>query len=309
MKTEHPVLTQVRRGIAANRRPGLHFPGFFLDLETVNVGEGGSHLVMPYGEYCADASGDMNIGAIALLADLGTGASMRVHLPHTSRMATATMQLHFTGERVRSDLECVGRFDGFFQGAAAIQGRVSGELTADGKTVAHASASFATPAPPPGVTIHPVPWACMGREHEVPSLTMAEMSDDEKRVMKAARAALNKATAERSFIQHLWGQVATHRQGGGASNTVTIGPHIGNRVGHVQGGVIFGIAAATAIASLPRASLLTSASAWYISPGTGTRLKVRSSVLQSGKTIAVVRTDVTADDGRLVLAMMTSHTF
>ncbi len=64
---------------------------------------------------------------------------------------------------------------------------------------------------------------------------------------------------------------------------------------------------ATAAAAVP-GSLMTGASAWYISPGTGERLGVKSTILQSGKTIAVVRTEVRSGQ-RLVLAMMTSHTF
>ena len=303
---KNPLIEHVRRAIAANRRPGLHYPGFHLELEAIDVSQEGSHFAMANGPHCADADGGMNICAIALLADMGMGAAMRVHLPEVSRMATATMQLHFTGLRAKTDLQCRGQFDGFFQGAQATQGRVSGKITAGEDIICHGSATFATPPAPPGVVVRPVPWDSMGPRHTPPPLPVAEMDEDEKRILKAAKSALKKATPEHSFIEYFWAQLAKHKEGG-ATNSLKFGPHVGNRVGHMQGGVIFGVAAATAAAAVP-GSLMTSASAWYISPGTGDKLSVKSTVLQSGRTIAVVRTEVLSGK-RLVLAMMTSHTF
>lgn len=305
------LIERVCRGIAANRVPGLHFPGYFLGLHARGMDKSEAWTAIPYGPHCANANGDMNIAAIALLADMGPGAAMRVHLPPASRMATATLQLQFTGIPVRSDLECHARFDGFFEGASAVQGRTSGRLIADGKVVCHAVCTFATPPAPPGVKVVPVPWEAM--EQLPPPLAPRDMAADEKSILKSARAALKAANNERSFIEHLWAQIARPRADGGADNTVRIGPHIGNRVGHVQGGVMVGIAAASAVASLPTNARLTGASAWYISAGMGRALRVRSRILQQGRTIAVVRTEVIGDliDGqrRRVLELVTSHAF
>jgi acyl-coenzyme A thioesterase PaaI-like protein len=305
------LIERVRRGIAANRVPGLHFPGYFLGLHARGMDKSEAWTAIPYGPHCANTNGDMNIAAIALLADMGPGAAMRMHLPPASRMATATLQLQFTGIPVRSDLECHARFDGFFEGAAAVQGRTSGRLIADGKVVCHAVGTFATPPAPPGTKLVPVPWAAM--EQLPPPLAVREMAVDEKSILKSARAALKSADAEvevkRSFIEHLWAQIASPRTGGGAGNAVRIGPHIGNRVGHVQGGVMVGIAAASAVAALPQNARLTGASAWYISAGMGKSLRVRSRILQQGRTIAVVRTEVIGDNQRRVLELLTSHAF
>jgi acyl-coenzyme A thioesterase PaaI-like protein len=54
---------------------------------------------------------------------------------------------------------------------------------------------------------------------------------------------------------------------------------------------------------------LTGASAWYISAGMGKSLRVRSRILQQGRTIAVVRTEVIGDNQRRVLELLTSHAF
>ncbi len=305
------LIERVRRGIAASRVPGLHFPGYFLGLHARGMDKSEAWTAIPYGPHCTNTNGDMNIAAIALLADMGPGAAMRMHLPPASRMATATLQLQFTGIPVRSDLECHARFDGFFEGAAAVQGRTSGRLIADGKVVCHAVGTFATPPAPAGTKLVPVPWAAM--EQLPPPLAVREMAVDEKSILKSARAALKSADAEvevkRSFIEHLWAQIASPRTGGGAGNTVRIGPHIGNRVGHVQGGVMVGIAAASAVAALPQNARLTGASAWYISAGMGKALRVRSRILQQGRTIAVVRTEVIGDNQRRILELVTSHAF
>jgi len=305
------LIERVCRGIAANRVPGLHFPGYFLGLHARGMDKSEAWTAIPYGPHCANVNGDMNIAAIALLADMGPGAAMRMHLPPASRMATATLQLQFTGIPVRSDLECHARFDGFFEGASAVQGRTSGRLIADGKVVCHAVGTFATPPAPPGTKLVPVPWAAM--EQLPPPLAVREMAVDEKSILKSARAALKAADTEvsdkRSFIEHLWSQIASPRTGGGAGNTVRIGPHIGNRVGHVQGGVMVGIAAASAVAALPPNARLTGASAWYISAGLGKALRVRSRILQQGRTIAVVRTEVIGDNQRRILELVTSHAF
>ena len=50
------------------------------------------------------------------------------------------------------------------------------------------------------------------------------------------------------------------------------GPHIGNRVGHVQGGLTLTFAQATARAALPQDWLLNGITAGYVSPGEGKRL-------------------------------------
>ena len=94
---------------------------------------------------------------------------------------------------------------------------------------------------------------------------------------------------------------------GGASCRVPISPQISNRVGHVQGGILLGLAEATASAAVPRHSAVSTISAWYISPGQGTALSVRSRVVHAGRSFAVVRTEIRNADRRLVLEAMSNH--
>jgi acyl-coenzyme A thioesterase PaaI-like protein len=58
---------------------------------------------------------------------------------------------------------------------------------------------------------------------------------------------------------------------------------------------------------VPQHPLLTAAAAWYISPGQGNALTTRSTVLQTGRNIAVVRTEVFAAGRKLVLEVITNH--
>ena len=128
----------------------------------------------------------------------------------------------------------------------------------------------------------------------------------EANATKDIAAALKKAAAQPAFIQHFWGGLPL-RTKDGARTRFAVGPHLGNRVGHVQGGISVGIAARTACVAAPAHMLLSNIAAWYISPGRGKALTVRSRVVHAGKTIAVVRTEVKTDTGARVLEVVTHH--
>jgi acyl-coenzyme A thioesterase PaaI-like protein len=85
------------------------------------------------------------------------------------------------------------------------------------------------------------------------------------------------------------------------------GPHVANRVGNVQGGIMLGLAAVTAATALPEAWMLSTINAAFISPGEGPALTARAGVLHHGQRLCVVRTEVTRSDGRRVLEVMTTH--
>ena len=70
--------------------------------------------------------------------------------------------------------------------------------------------------------------------------------------MRAAQAALTRDDGAHSFIERFWESAEARR--GGATCRVKIGAQIGNRVGHVQGGILLGIAQATARRAVPQSS-------------------------------------------------------
>jgi acyl-coenzyme A thioesterase PaaI-like protein len=128
----------------------------------------------------------------------------------------------------------------------------------------------------------------------------------ERRVFTACEDALRRADSRHTFIEHFW-NVMPRATRGGARCDVALGAQYGNRTGVVQGGLLFGIAAATAQAAAPRHPQISNISAWYIGPGSGDRLIVRSRPIHAGRSFAVVRTEIARPDGARVLETVSHH--
>jgi acyl-coenzyme A thioesterase PaaI-like protein len=305
------IRSQVLRGIALNREPGYHFAGNFLDLSYDHVSTDYTALSVDVAPHCAEADGQLNLSGFAILADLVMAAAVRAGLePHT-RLATVTMNLQFTGAPRCGRLEGRGAMHGFVQGAAGRQGVSTVHVSGDAGPICTGTGTFMMLKPPKGVELHPVPHRRRG-ENPTPDPGV-RLRPDEKKVLSAADAAIAGVRAQGgSFIQRFWGVQAKH-VAGGARSTVKNGPHIGNRVGHVQGGILLGLAAENAIAALTPHWQLTAISAWYISPGEGRSLAIRSRVVHHGRLVAVVRTEVSCKghDGRRRKAfeLMTTHAY
>ena len=93
----------------------------------------------------------------------------------------------------------------------------------------------------------------------------------------------------------------------GASGKLQNGPHVGNRVGHLQGGVTMGLGIATAEKALPPTWTLSAVTAWYISPGQGRVIRAKSKIIHHGRLTAVVRTEIFGKNNRRVMEMITTH--
>lgn len=300
------IRSQVLRGIALNRDPGYHFVGNFLDVSFDRVGAQDASLSMDVAPHCAETDGTMNLGAFAVLADLALAATVRAGLNAATRLATVHMNLQFTGVPLAGRLEARSVLQGFLDGAAAPQGLARVEVDSEGSRACVGTGAFMVLKPPPGVALYRMPQP--RRSDPAPALLPdPELKRDERKVLQQADAALAAAAANGdAFIRRFWG-AEPHRVEGGASCSVKNGPHIGNRVGHVQGGVLFGLAADTARTALPSTWLLSNVSAWYISPGEGRTLRIRSRIVHHGRLTAVVRTQVTGKNNRRVLEVMTTH--
>ncbi len=293
------------RGIAGNRTPGLHFPGFFLDIQWQKVAGKAAHIAIADGAHCRDANGEVDLAALAIIADTALATATRLLITPGARLATIHMQMQFTGAPATGEIKAEAELLGFGDGAALHQSLTTGTLYANGKPVCYATGEFVLLSPPPGVTLAPLPW----QHNEAPPpgpLTPNALDASERSIVKACDAALAKVTPHMSFIQHFWGGMPK-RTAQGATMRVKIGPHLGNRVGHVQGGISFGMAAACACAALPPAMMLSNVSAWYISPGHGQSLGVKSRIVHAGRSSAVVRTEIKTATGERVLEVVTQH--
>jgi acyl-coenzyme A thioesterase PaaI-like protein len=299
------IRAQVLRGIALHRHLPLHFPGHFLGLDWPRIDRDGVHMSIADGPHCRDANGTVNISALAILVDTALATCARPGLDVGARLATLRMDLRFTGAPVTGRIGAEAQLLGFNRETGMRTSLSNATVLANNEIVAHASGEFAALDPPPGVALDPLPW-----EQEVPAqitpLSASDLAADERAILKTCDAALARTSEDRSFIQNFWGGLpkSTAR---GARNRVTIGPHLGNRVGYLQGGVSFGIAVTCACAAAPANMTLSSASAWFIGPGRGKTLLVNSRVVHVGRNMAVVRTELKASGGARILEVVTHH--
>jgi acyl-coenzyme A thioesterase PaaI-like protein len=302
---DQTIRASVLNAIAGNRIPGLHFAGHFLSIEWREVTADTAQMAMAEGPHCLDADGAVNILALGILADNVLATPTRTEATPGARVATIHLQLQFTGEPITGDLNAEARLLGRSEGTVLQQSLSSGTISANGKTVCHANGEFMLLNAPPGVNLPPLPWQRKDSPRIMP-VTSGELDTNERAILRACDTALAKASPQSSFIQHFWGGVP-RRSKHGASNLVVIGPHISNRVGHVQGGALLGLAATCARAAAPATMILSNVSAWYISPGRGEAIRIKSHVMHAGRTIAVVRTEIKTLTGERVLEVLSHH--
>ena len=287
------IRRRVLRGIALNRQPGFHFPGNFLDVSFDRVTRKGVQLSIDPGPWSADASGQTDLGALAILADLALGSSIRAHLSRESRVATVSLSLQFTGAPRLGRLKARGEFQSFFERGAGRLGLSRVTVAGSAGQICYGTGSFMALAPPKGVTLHPVPLR--KRDSRKPPLPDESRLDlEEKKILTRARAAL---VAGGNFIGNFWGGAKTLRNG----------LHVGNRVGHAQGGILIAMAAKNAAAALAGNWMLSAVTALYISPGEGQTLRARSTIVHQGRLTAVVRTQIAGESRRRVLEVLTTH--
>lgn len=306
----HPDADHIRarllRAIAGNRIAGLNFPGYFLDIEWGDITGESARFAIADGPHCRDASGEVDIAALAVLADMALATTTRRGVaPGTWLATTLHMQMQFTGAPAKGSVSASARLLDLSVGTALRRSLSSAVLCAHGQPVCHASGEFVLLEPPPGVQFASLPWLHASRSELAPVKESA-LDAHERAILKAGDAALAKSSPQAAFIQHFWGG-APKQTASGASNRVAIGAHLCNRVGDVQGGIVFGIAAHCAASAVAPGMMLSNVSAWYISPGRGKALVVKSRLVHAGRNIAVVRTEIKTSSGKRVLEAVTHH--
>jgi acyl-coenzyme A thioesterase PaaI-like protein len=300
--TRSSILTQVLRGIELNREPGFHFPGNFLAFSFDEVTPEQARMSMRGGAHCADESGQIAFTPALIFTDMALGSSLRGRLQRPTRVATVSMQLQFTGARWDGPLTSLSKFDAFFQGSSAQQGVMhatvhngNGELTCTGV------ACFMVLPTPEGVK--PPRMSRLAEGLDPPSITPESLDESELGIYRHAQAALEK---EGPFLSNFWNLNARRTAAGGAA-TLANGPYVGNRVRHVQGGVLTGLAEAAARAALPAGWMPTGLSASFLSPGEGAKLTARAKILHKGGRTAVVQATVTGPDRKRVLELLVNY--
>lgn len=301
------ILAQVRRGLALNRTPGLHYSGNFFDLSFERVTPEESRIRLPAGPWVTEADGQVNVGAVSMLADIALAATIRAPLPPETRLGTVSLSLQFSGRPWHGPLEATAALDGFFEGGAGRLGHSRVVVEGPIGMICQGSGSFMVLVPPKDMVLAPVPHRRQGDPAPVP-LPDDELTDEERVILDLASRAIDARApaAGASFIHRFFGVTASPTRTG-ASGRMPYGPHIGNRVGHVQGGLSLALAIATARAALPGPWSLSNVTASYVSPGEGHVMRARSRVVHRGRLTAVVRTQVVRPDRRVVLEVLSNH--
>lgn len=305
VSTETQIRERVLRAFTLNRTPGYHFIGNFLDFSFDLVTEPEVRMAMDAGPHIADTHGNVHYGAAAIFADMAMAANIRAgHFPY-SRLATVQMNLQFTGAPMRGHLHLDSRLQGYVEHITSRQGAAKVTLTAQGNPVCFGYGTFMVLDPPKGVALYNM---SLRKDTDPPVAPMAEseLKRDERAVLERVDAALAAARHSGTFIDHFWG-IETHGLTQGAAGTLKNGPHISNRVGHVQGGMTMALGIATAEKALPPTWMLSAVTAWYISPGEGRTIKARSKIVHQGRLTSVVRTQLTGKNNRRVMEMVTTH--
>jgi acyl-coenzyme A thioesterase PaaI-like protein len=300
-------MTDLRRrvltALALDRTPGFTYSGNFLGVRFPSITPDCVRVVMDEGVHCEDEQGRAHIGAVSLLADVAMASVVRARLSPEQRLATVSLTLQFTGEPLVGALEGIGEFEAFIDGADSRQGLSRGTLTANGRPVLFGCGAFMVMNPPPGRTMHPIVDAVHAA---ATPLEAHELSAQEREVLARAERAIEAAGGGRGFLDHFWGLLPVSTADGARCRTAN-GAHIGNRVGHMQGGLQMGMAIVTAEAALSPAWVTSGISAWFMSPGEGEEIVAVAAIEHRGRNTAVVRTVLTGHGGRRVLEAMTTH--
>ena len=289
--------------LAASRVPGFHFAGHFFGVTFGRLSPEAAQVALEAGAHAADADGSVNLGVVAMLADIALASSVRAAIGSDStRLATVSMHLQLTGAPLRGALTGEGAFQGFAENAAARQGLARFTITSEGRVACFGTGAFMPLPPPPGKTMHPVV-----RDFQAPPpLEESTLDAKEREVLARADEAIAAADARRAFVSRFLGYEAV-REGEGAVATMRNAMHVGNRVGHAQGGLLVGLGAASACAALPDSWRVAAISAWFVSPGEGPELTARSARWHQGRDTAVVRTEIAGEGGRRALEMVSAH--
>jgi len=306
----HPDTGTIRRqvliGLAGIRSRSSHFPGAFLNMDWPHIGDDRVEGTLSVGPQSCNADGGLNLAAFGVLLDTAVAVTTRVTSPAGAHQATVHLHAQFTGEPLAGNLRATAWHDGDTRTSSVRQALLRATVTADGRPVCHATSAFIRMPAHPGIA-PPLPVRSRVRVKDLKPLAVEDLDAVESRVLAACEDALRRADSRRTFIEHFWGVVPRPARGG-ARCDVALGPHYGNRTGVVQGGILFGIAAATAQAAAPRHQRISNLSAWYIGAGRGERLVARSRAIHSGRSFAVVRTEIATPDGARVLEIVSKHT-
>ena len=298
---------RVERSILICRETGLAFPSIFMGATGHALGDDGAVLRCGDEPLFRGGNGDLNWCAFCGLLDtlLGTPSDMKTG-PNL-RPATAHINLLMTGAPLRGDMAVETHFLGFSETARVRQALVGGTVRCGGAVAAHATSAHVLLTPPGGRERAMWPWPPEGY---TPGLPVPSPWDDQ--ALDSLRACEQAEAAHmptETFIDHFWCGVP-QAAAGKAQLRFKTAPHLGNRAGQVQGGLLLGVAAHVASAAVNAGATLTrlsNISAWFLSPAADAQIDVVAHVTKPGRSLTMVSTRITDSSGKQVLEAVSQH--
>jgi acyl-coenzyme A thioesterase PaaI-like protein len=283
----HPIYKKAKRSIALTRTPGYHFCGNFFDFVYDNASSEHSEVHIDPEPQNTDHDQSVHLFLLAILADMGLATGIRFGRDDHTRLATVSLSLQFTGARPTGRVVAVTDTQGYLQGAKGGQGLSLTHIKADNTLIA-------------------VPWVEKKAPVD-PPLDLQTLTNDEKWILERVKASIEycERTGEEFALHFL--NFRPSPQERGAYCEVLNGPHIANRVGYVQGGIILALGMVTANAALGKEWMLSGVTATYISPGEGEAIRAESKIIHQGRMTAVVQTSIYNKTGRLALEVLSTH--
>jgi acyl-coenzyme A thioesterase PaaI-like protein len=275
------------------------FPAHFLGLAFASVGPASAEMTMPIGAHAESRNGKVAIAAVAVMADVALAAALRGEGGPTVRLATLSIRLSFSRLPTDGVLRAVAERQ-FGLDTLSMPTAVSRLTVCDAAGIScTGEASFAVLDSRRSSVANPMPGHAT--VDELPPLRLDDMTDAELKVLEQARAASRRVVSGgASFLEALW-ELVPEVDADGASCRLHAGLHVSNRIGHLQGGVLLGLAAHTSAAAAPEGWHLLDLTAQYIEAGAGTWVQARAAAVRIGRSSASIECRITDDQGRTTL--------
>ena len=303
---QHPIVQKAKRAIALNRTPGYHFNGNFFDFVYDQASPDHSVVHIDPEPQNVDRHQNVHLILLAVLADMGLATGIRFGLDNRTRLATVSLSLQLTGAPARGRVVAKSETQGHLVGTKGSQGVSLTRIMSGETLLATGSGAFMILPVPNGASLPPVPWVQQAAPVD-PPLEMQSLTPEEQWILDRVKTTIQhcNATGEDFVMQFL--NFHPYRQERGAYCEVLNGPHIANRVGHVQGGVILALGMVTANTALGDEWMLSGVTATYISPGEGEAIHAQSKIVHQGRMTAVVQTAIYNKTGRQALEVLSTH--
>lgn len=297
---DHPAEPDLLRGvlaaIRANRVPGWNFAGHYIGITYRTLDERLTVATCPSRPELLDTEGRLDVSVLAVLCDLAMASCARPRVGMGTRLATVTMSIFLHG--ALGDGELTARSRLLSDDSALGLVTSAAELRCSGVLQATAMASFLAMR---GAALPPVPATGAQAASPAGPVAAIDLSEGEQAVMDRAMAAAAPGTA--GFLSRFWGAAFTSTAQG-ADGVFETGQHTGNRVGHMQGGLLFALAAAGGAAAAGGGYRVVAMHANYSRPGRSPRLHIHATCVHRGGTTASTTVAVLDDEGTTLLSAL-----